>query len=208
MESGYLVFEDHRLLSFTELRNNDLIEIDLEIAGGDDNEHGNDVVRAYLNYRIRQRTRFYPEFMVSVVAKWFVTPSTMTEYEYLQTLHSMEYKKGWTLNLDVQRFNGIYKAITGTTHETNNYYRANVGNEKSNVQKEGFLRIADRLFGEKRNDAPNELRASWISNGYVSDTVIDDILPQNTKNEKESNFGLFMKVIIRSGESALDWKQM
>ena len=80
------MFEWHRLLSFTELRNNGLTEFDLEVDGGDDNDDGNDVVRAHLNYRIRQRTPFYPDSTVSLLPKLFVTPTTMTEYGYLQTL--------------------------------------------------------------------------------------------------------------------------
>ena len=64
-----LVFECRDWRSFGELRSNGLIGFDLEIDGGDDEDDRNEVVRAYLNYGIRQRIRFYPEFMVSVVPK-------------------------------------------------------------------------------------------------------------------------------------------
>ena len=55
--------------------------------------------------------------------------------------------------------------------------------------------------------------AHWQSKGYHFGTVIDDILDQSTKNEKESNIGLFMKGIECSEwqtlrHSALDWHQM
>ena len=200
-----LLFECADWESFDELRRNNLIGFDLDIGA-------DDVSRAYLNYGIRQRIRFYPEFMVSVFAKLFVTPSTMSEYEYLQKLYSAEYKKGWNLNLDDQRFNDIYKAITGTTHETNNYYRAN-GGDGEKEQKFGFFRFVQRRFVDKHMDALSLLIAYWKHYHYDSDTVIEDILDQNTENEQESNIELLMKAIGRRESltlkhAALDWKQI
>ena len=212
-KQSMLVFECRNWQSFDELKRNNLIGFDLEIDGGDDNDDGGDVVRAYLNYGIGQRIRFYPEFMVSVFAKLFVTPSSMTEYEYLQNLYSAECKKGWNLNLDDQRFNDIYKAMTGTDHETNNYYRADDEDKRTNEQKFGFFRFVESRFDDEQSDVLNQLMEYWESNRYDSDTVIFDILDQNTKNEKESNIGLYMKGIGRSEwmklkQAVFDWKQM
>ena len=136
--------------------------------------------------------------MVSVFAKVFVTPSAMMEYQYLHKLYSAVYQKGWILNLDEQRFNDISKAITGTTHETNNYYQADGGTEKITAQKYGFFRLAERRIGHKQINALIQLIAYSESNGYGSDTVIDDILDQDAKNEKEPNIGLFIIGIARS----------
>ena len=183
-----VMFESTNWRSFEELKRNNFIGFDLEI--GDD-------VRAYLNYGIRQRARFYPESMMSVFAKLFVIPSAMTEYEYIQKLYSAEYKKGWNLNLDDQRFNVIYKAITGTNHETNNYYRTK-GGEEDNEQQFGFFQFVDCRFGEIHVEAFKQLMAHWESNRYDSDAVIDDILIRNTKNEEESNIEVFMKEIGRT----------
>ena len=207
-----VVFECAEWYLFDELRSNNLIGFDLEIGRPDGDGDDDDVVKAYLNYGIQQRIRFYPEFMVSVVPKLFVTPSEMTPYEYLQKLYSAEYKKGWNLNLDDNGFNDIYKAITGTNHETNNYYRAN-GENKDTVQEGGFFRFVRSRFAEQQNDVFNELMAYWQSHHHDSDSVIFDILDQNTKSGQESNCGLFMKGIGRNEWSTLketifDWKQM
>ena len=193
-----VIFQCADWKSFDVFKSNNFIGFDLEIGDGamnNDHDYGN-VVRAYLNYGIRQRARFYPEFMMSVFAKLFVTPSTMTEYEYIQKLYSAEYKKGWNLNLDDQRFNNIYKAITGTNHETNNYYRAK-GEDEDNEQQFGFFQFVDCRFGQTHFEAFTQLMSYWESDRYDSDTVIDDILIRNTKNEEESNIEIFMKEIGR-----------
>ena len=216
-----VVFECAYWKSFGELRENNLIGFDLEIGGGadndDDDEYDNDdgvdVVRAYLNYGIRQRIRFYPEFMVSVVPKLFVTPSGMTPYEYLQKLYSAEYKKRWNLNLDDQRFNDIYKAITGTDHETNNYYRGSDGDRKSNELKFGFLRLVERRFSEKQLDHLSHLTRYWKSNLYDSDAVIEDILIEDKENNERCNTGVFMEGNTRNEwmtvkQTVFDWQQM
>ena len=199
--------------SFEELPRDHLIGFEFEMSYGKEKGDAT-AVRAYLNFGNMQRIRFYPEFMVSVFAKLFVTPRTMTEHEYLQKLYSAEYKKRWNLKLDDQRFNDIYKAITGTTLETNNYYRTNEVGGKSDEQKFGFLLFMERQL-EKHNDALKQLLDYFKSNGYDSDTVIYDILEKNKKKEKESNIGSFMRQIGRSRKermalkrAVLDWKRM
>ena len=158
---------------------------------------------------------------MSVVPKLFVFPPDVTEYELVRKLYSTEYKHGWNTNLDDDHFNIIYRAITGQRLETNNYYRARRDGEEAVNEKEhrfGFLQFVElRFSGKSHLEALHELRAYLLTHHYDSDTVIDDILNEDTKNEEQSNIGVWM--MANDGgrrrsewatlkQAVFDWKQI
>ena len=177
---------------FEELRSNHLIGFDFEVSS--------DVVRAYLNYGMRQRTRFYPEFMVSVVPKLFVSPSDMTDYDFVKKLYSAEYKRRWNVNLHDKHFNAIYKAITGYDHETNNYFRAKSSRK---VPDGRFLEFAEeRFLREQRHTSVTAMKSFLMKNNYDSDAVVYDVLIQaNPEDESSNTKELFQNV----GRGDSDW---
>ena len=167
-------------------------------------------VKAYLNFGKAQRVRFYPEFMMSVVAKLFLAPPQMTKSEMIQKLYSAEYKKGWRVNLDDEQFDTIYKAITGTDHESNNYYRAKSAKQTEIHKKHkfGLFEFIQIRCGEEHSEAIDNLMVYTESNIYDSDAVIEDILDGD-----DSNIKLFMSDIDRKcwatvKRAVREWKQI
>ena len=153
------------------LKTSNLIGFDYHF--GDD-----EATRCYLNFGVRQRVRFYPEFITSFLPRLFVASSDMNRMRFLEKLYSDNFKKGWTLDLSDSDFNQIYKAITGYNHETNNYRREKAGNEVTDEKQRrfGFLQYAEHQM--KDSVAWTHLRAYTEKHGFDSDGLFDDLLPE------------------------------
>ena len=198
-----VVFECRDWQSFGELKWNNLIGFDFELDGEGNTKNDGSLVRAYLNFGVRQRVRFYPEFMVSLVPKLFVSPSKMTEYEVIDRLYSSNYKHGWRVHLDDEEFNVIYKAITGHDHETNNYYRPKMADRDTRGR---FLEFCKDSFSKKHgNNTFSALRVQLMEQRYDSDAVIQDVLLEDPHTEESSNIKGFLE---NTGLNALEWNML
>ena len=166
---------------------NHLIGFDFEVSS--------DVVGAYLNYGMRIKTRFYPEYMVSLLPKLFVSPSNMTAYAFLQKLYSSEYKRRWNVNVDDKHFDVIYKAVTGCDHETNNYYRAT---NTAKLPKGRLLELAERHFVEKQQFSSYIVLKTFLEdNHFDSDAVVNDVLIEDVQSEEQTNIKNMLQNIGR-----------
>eukprot|EP01084_Bolivina_argentea_P242106 406259_1 len=75
--------------------------------------NGNEIC-AYLTYAIKEKLRFYPEQLISIVPRLFKKPLSLNPYQFTTLLYSESYRHGFCLNLNNNNFNMYYKRITKT----------------------------------------------------------------------------------------------
>ena len=146
-------------------------------------------MRSYLNFGSGQRVRFYPEFITSFLPKLFVASSTMNQWKALRKLYADPFKKGWTVNLEDTEFNAVYKAMTGYDLETNNYRREKAQNVVEDDERRfGALQYIEQRLGEQHLNAFQQLLSYTQDQGFDSDAVFDDLMPELYRSLKMGYF--------------------
>eukprot|EP01083_Nonionella_stella_P204315 744912_1 len=86
----------------------------------------NPVVRCYLYYGVHpmHKMRFFPEFLTSIIPRFFRKDEKLNGYERMQSLFDDKYKHGFAVHLYDPKFDKYYKSITGYTHVSVNYDRS------------------------------------------------------------------------------------
>eukprot|EP01084_Bolivina_argentea_P238116 400055_1 len=93
-------------------------------------------VRCYLYYGLNksEHIRFFPEYLVSVIPKFFKKDDQINYYDNIQRLYDDSYKHGFSLTLHDPAFSKYYKIITKSSHTSVNYNR-NTTEEKKQMEK-------------------------------------------------------------------------
>ena len=81
-----------------------------------------DVVKSWCRFSECQRIRFFPEYVTSLIPRFFVSPN-LSPMDYVMKIYDSDFKHQWRVSLDDPAFNKYYKAITGDDHISNNYHR-------------------------------------------------------------------------------------
>eukprot|EP01083_Nonionella_stella_P012558 35622_1 len=91
----------------------------------------NPVVRCYLYYGVHpmHKMRFFPEFLTSIIPRFFRKDEKLNGYERMQSLFDDKYKHGFAVHLSDPTFDEYYKYITGHTHVSVNYDRSVIQDE-------------------------------------------------------------------------------
>ena len=131
------------------------------------------VVKTWLCFSMRQRIRFYPEMLVSLIPHLFVVPKTTTAGAYLKKIYSAEYKHQWAVPLDDANFNLYYKAITGDDHVSNNYHREKAQKDDGLTRTFGFWEYLRRRISYWNFQS---VHPKLLNDDMDSDAVFDDLL--------------------------------
>eukprot|EP01084_Bolivina_argentea_P049054 90272_1 len=91
------------------------------------------LAKTYLNYGDRNKFRFYPETLITIVPRLFLKPTT-TSCEYLFDLYQPSYKHGFCLSLNDDEFNRMYHKITKYQHVSNNCNRTVIKHDNDGTQ--------------------------------------------------------------------------
>ena len=130
------------------------------------------MVKTWLRIDGGQRIRFFPEFLVSLIPHFFVSPENLDAATYLNKIYA-EIKNQWTVHLDDSTFNLYYKAITGDDHISNNYLRGKMQMDDRMERTFGFWEYLRRRTDPEcfRNVYPLLLK-----HDMDSDAVFYDLL--------------------------------
>eukprot|EP01083_Nonionella_stella_P087292 242768_1 len=102
-----------------ELHQNYVIELELNVSSA---------IQCHLRYG-EGRTRFYPEFLMSIMPRFFARNSQLNAAQNINKLYEDCYKHGFAVDLNDATFDKYYKIITKFDHISVNYNR-NVIEEK------------------------------------------------------------------------------
>eukprot|EP01083_Nonionella_stella_P087227 242578_1 len=86
------------------------------------NAHASSAVQCHLRYG-EGRTRFYPEYLTTILSRFFTRNATLNYAQIIDKLYEDWYKHGFAVDLNDQTFNKYYKIITKYDHVSVNYNR-------------------------------------------------------------------------------------
>ena len=165
-------------------------KLDRDYIFGFDFEIGNAVKAAWCRFGEYQRIRFFPEYITTLIPRFFVCPD-MSQMEYMMKIYDSDFKHQWRVSLDDPTFNLYYKAITGDDHISNNYHRERLSVDCHVIRTLGFWEYVRR----RAIDTDFDYLYRWcIEQDMDSDAVFVDLI-ETDKNgkplyieENESNF--------------------
>eukprot|EP01084_Bolivina_argentea_P129488 228693_1 len=143
--------------------------------------HGNKVI-AHFRYGVNEISRFYPEMLISVIPTIFAKSQESSEPQILDKMYANNFKHGFCVTLYDKIFNDYYKIFTSFDHVSVNYNRQ-ILYEEFNKEKP-LLCFMDLLNYELTTNSEihdiQSIRQFFINNEYDTESIIDDVLFENT----------------------------
>eukprot|EP01084_Bolivina_argentea_P017319 32348_1 len=132
------------------------------------------IIVTYFRYGMNQKLRFYPEMLFSLIRRYFKKPSNKSEVQILNKMYSHQYKNGFSVDLNDNRFDRFYKMITTFTHISVNYNRFMIHEDFNNPIKQ-LIFFRDFLEHEMITSKMNkrdilEFNKFLIDNEYDSES--------------------------------------
>ena len=84
----------------------------------------------YYGHDHSNKLRFYPEFLTTIIPRFFKKDPSLNDYQRIKALYSEQYKHGFSTDLFDYTFNTIYRSITHYLHISVNYNRNIVNNKQ------------------------------------------------------------------------------